>query len=153
MMTHDDAELLERLGAVAMVADPVPASVRDLGRASFGLRRLDAELAELVSDSDEMLAGVRSAASDVRLLTFETDDVVIEAQVSIEGGKRSVLGQVLEVGVAAGTVHIESAYDTRQDATLDDLGSFRFDDMAAGTVRLVVTMPTGKSVATRWFRL
>ena len=152
-MTPDDAALLTRLGAIARVADPVPDAVRQFGRASFGLRRLDAELAELTSDSDELLVGVRSAGTDVRLLTFEADDVVIEAQVSTTGFKRSVLGQVLEVEAATGVVYLESAYDSCDDVTLDELGSFRFDDLPVGTVRLVVTLDGGKSVATRWFRL
>jgi len=152
-MTPDDAALLARLGDVARMADPIPDAVRAFGRASFGLLRLDAELAELVSDSEEMLAGVRSATSDVRLLTFEADDVVIEAQVSTSGTKRSVLGQVLETEAAAGVIYLETADDSQDDVTLDELGSFRFDDLPVGTVRLVVTLAGGKSIATRWFRL
>ncbi len=152
-MTADDATLLARLGAVARAVDPVPEEVRQWGRASFGMLRLDAELAELVSDSDELLVGVRSATSDVRLLTFEADDVVIEAQVSTTGTKRSVLGQVVEAQAATGVVHLESADDTRDHVALDELGGFRFDDLPVGTVRFVVTLTGGKSIATRWFRL
>ncbi|MDQ1714476.1 MAG: hypothetical protein QOC60_421 [Frankiaceae bacterium] len=152
-MTPDDEQLLRELSVAARQADPIPDQVQILGRASFGLSRLDAELAQLTSDSDELLTGVRSAGTDVRLLTFEAEGLVIEAQVSAAGARRSVLGQVIDVDIAAGTVSLETAYLSRSDATLDDVGAFRFEGLAAGTVRLVVTLPSGRNVATRWFRL
>lgn len=150
-MTTDDAELLRRLGALAMVADPVPASVRDLGRASFGLRRLDAALAELVGDSGEAPPDLHAA--DERRLTFETRDLSIEAQVATEGGARTVAGSVCGVGPSVGVVQIESAYDCQGRVILDELGGFRFEDLPAITVRIVVTLPSREPVATRWFAL
>jgi len=39
-----DLRLLERLGAIAEVVDPVPDHVRELSRALFSLRDPDAEL-------------------------------------------------------------------------------------------------------------
>ena len=81
-----DQELLLRLGVLARAADPAPAEVLELGRAALSMRRLDAELAELVADSDAALAGVRGAGSTVRLLTFEAGELVVEAQVSGPAG-------------------------------------------------------------------
>ncbi|MCU1676925.1 MAG: hypothetical protein JWM93_1683 [Frankiales bacterium] len=162
-MTPDDAELLTRLGGVVRSADPVPETVRALARASFGLSRLDAELAELVSDSDGAVSGPGSASSGVRLLTFETGNLAIEAVVSTMGAHRSILGKVLEVGPPSGNVCLEDAFGLQadepeetagwccDDVALDEFGGFRFDGLSSGTVRLVVTLADGRIVATRWF--
>ena len=48
---HDDEDLLERLRAICEEVDPTPDLVIEMARAAFSLRRLDAELAELVLDS------------------------------------------------------------------------------------------------------
>ncbi len=152
-MTEQDVRLLQRLGSVARAADPMPQLTRDLGRAAFTLRRLDTQLAELANDSAVSLVGVRGAGSDARLLTFHADELVVEAQVSGGGDRLLVLGQVMQVAATWATVHLETADLVRADAELDDLGAFRFDDVAAGTVRLVVELPEGRSVSTQWFSL
>ena len=148
---NDDAQLLQRLGALAQAADPVPQLVTDLGRAAFALRRLDDELAELVGDSDVELVGVRSGGSDVRLLTFHAADLVVEAQVSAAGDRHTVLGQVVLVSVAEGTVHLESANHGGSEQSLDELGSFRFDSVRSGLVRLTVQLGDARTVSTTWF--
>ena len=51
MTDHDDEALLSGLRAVATESDPVPDDVRAAAKAAFGLRSLDAELAELVANS------------------------------------------------------------------------------------------------------
>lgn len=155
-MTEQDTQLLRRLGGIAQAADPVPPLTRELGRAAFTLRRLDselAELAELVDDSAVSLAGVRSAGSDARLLTFHADELVVEAQVTGAGDRLVLLGQVMQVETPKATVRLEAADLSRADVELDDLGAFRFDGIPAGTVRLVVELPGGRSVATPWFSL
>ena len=60
----DDDELLARLAATLRGAQQPPADVAELARASFGLRDLDAQLAELVADSARRTspAGVRQAS-------------------------------------------------------------------------------------------
>src|SRR5262249_46475986 len=55
--THEDEALLERLRAICAEVDPVPDLVFQAARAAFTLRRLDAELAELVLDSADEPAG------------------------------------------------------------------------------------------------
>lgn len=152
-MIDDDALLLQRLGVVAAVYDPIPAIVTELGRAAFGLRRLDDELAELVSDSDLGLVGVRSGGSDVRLLTFEVGELVVEAQISGSGDRHTILGQLVLVSVPEGTVRLETASHTSSDAPLDVLGGFRFDDVRSGPVRLSTVLPGARPVSTSWFSL
>ena len=48
-VSAQDAALLERLGAIARVVDPVPDHVIELGKAAFGFRDPDHELMQLVS--------------------------------------------------------------------------------------------------------
>lgn len=153
-MTDDDAQLIERLGTIARTVDPVPEMVSEMGMAVFGLLRLDAELAELVEDSDTALTGVRSGGSDVRLLTFEAGELVVEAQVTRAGGRHTVLGQVVvPLSTAGGTVRLEKPDSTAEDASLDKLGNFRFEGVPASTVRLRMELPGGRTVATTWFSL
>ena len=81
----DDTALLLRLGAIAAEVDPVPDLVLEAGRAAFLLRRLDAELAELVADSATDRAGVRGG--DDRLLSFEAGETSLELQVTARSGR------------------------------------------------------------------
>jgi hypothetical protein len=145
-MNDDDTQLLQRLGGIAVQADPVPELVSQLGRAAFSLRQLDAELAELVGDSDVVLPGVRSSGSALRLLTFETEAVGVEVQLS----GTSLLGQV---SAPASAVRLETASLEVNAVSPDEFGNFRFDGIASGSVRLVVRLVSGNSVVTSWFRV
>ena len=66
-----DRELLESLARVALLVDPEPPYLRELGRAALSIRRVDAELAELIADSQLAAGAVRSvAATTMRILAF-----------------------------------------------------------------------------------
>src|SRR5262249_7326628 len=84
--THEDEALLERLRAICAEVDPVPDLVFQAARAAFTLRRLDAELAELVLDSADAPAGavaVRAAGpADIRMLSFTAGPLRVELQVT-----------------------------------------------------------------------
>ena len=84
MITDDD--LLDLLGRAIDAADPVPDRVLDGARAAFTWRTIDTELAELVFDSTQELAGVRAAEAN-RQVTFRAPGVEIEVMV-IENGTR-----------------------------------------------------------------
>src|SRR5258708_3435610 len=91
--------------AGAATADPVPEAVMAAARAAFGLRDLDARVAELVRDSevDAPLMAVRSTVmreGEGRMLSYEAGGTTIECEVVTRGGQRSVSGQ-LSGGVAA----------------------------------------------------
>ena len=97
----DDDELLARLAATLRGAQQPPADVDELARASFGLRDLDAQLAELVADSAvDVPAGVRSSPEAPRLLTFAAADAEVELQVMPARDGWAVLGQVVPPGPA-----------------------------------------------------
>ena len=77
-MTDPDEELMGRLRRIADEVDAPPDLVAEAARGAFLTRRLDAELAELVSDSDLTTSGVRGAGP--RALAFELRDLTLELQ-------------------------------------------------------------------------
>ena len=149
--TRDD-DLIARLRGLAGQVDPPPQIVLESARAAFLMRRIDAELAELVLDSgvDAGPVLVRGVEDDtVRMLSFETDTVSIEVQVTEVDGRRSLLGLV---SGAAGPVEVETVRG-RSSVTLDSLGRFSVADVPPGTVRLHLTADNGTPVATSWVSL
>ncbi len=152
MKLIQDDPLFRRLRAVAEQADPVPDFVLEAGRAAFLMRRIDAELAELVMDSavDAGSVLVRGPGDDqVRMLSFETDRVSIDIQVTTAAGARTLL---VVVEGASGEVTIETAAGT-STATIDAHGRFSVAGVPAGTVRLHLTADDGSAVTTSWVSL
>jgi hypothetical protein len=147
-----DEALLARLGHLADQIDPVPESTYQLAHAALALRSIDSELAELVDDSDlhaDELTAVRGMA-EVRLLSYQTDDVAIELQVARQDRGHSVLGQV--IGAAVGEIRIDTA--TRAETVpVDDLGQFTLDGLPGGPFRIRLTGPGGTPVTTDWTTL
>jgi hypothetical protein len=150
-----DTELITRLRTMAAQADPPPELVLEAGRAAFLMRRIDAELAELVLDSavDAGPVSVRGASGleddTVRMLSFETDTVAIEVQVTEADGQRSLLGLV---SGASGPVEVETALG-RSTVALDALGRFSVAEVPPGTVRLHLVADSGTPVTTSWVSL
>lgn len=150
--TPEDDALLLRLRTVAADADPVPALVRDLAKAAFSLRDLDAELAVLVLDSDapgQELAGVRGGA-EVRLLSYEAAAVGLELQVARRGGHSSVVGQV--VGPPPARVVVETE---RQEHVVspDTSGVFTLEGLDAARLRVKLGYDDDTTVTTPWTSL
>src|SRR5579875_2370441 len=121
--------------------DPVPTLVTELAKASLGWRRIDADLAELLSDSlleDRALAGVRGANDDlpVRSVRFRTSTRTIDIDVHVDGDKRILLGQITPPMSA----HIEVRTTTESIASVqsDELGRFRTTLPAGGLIRLAI---------------
>lgn len=141
-----DDELLTRLAAAADDDSPPPL-VLDTAKAVFGLRALDAELAELVEDSLDTAGTVRGP-SDVRLLAFQTPTVAVDVEVTTTGDRRRLIGQV---AAEAGSLAIDTVSATVR-AEVDPLGRFVAEDVPAGLVRLRFATHTG-AVATSWTRI
>jgi hypothetical protein len=149
MSGSTDDPLLSSLRRITSEVDPPPALTRELGYAAFDLRNLEAQLAELSWDSvlgGEELAGTRGR-TDLRMMTFETPQLAIELQVSQRGGRRTLLGQV--VGDDPVEVTVEGDAGCRK-VEVDDLGTFRAEDLASGRTRLHVTTASGSTVTTSW---
>ena len=131
-------------------ADPIPPTVVDAARAAYTWRTIDAELAELTTDSATAVAGVRSS-SGPRLLTFEGAGVEVEVDVAQTGSTRRLSGQLVPVGPAQVTVRWSSG---SREATADDLGRFAVENVPAGSVSLLV-LRTGAEhpIVTSWISI
>jgi hypothetical protein len=145
------AELLARLGEIAKVIDPVPASAYELGRASFGLLRIDDELAALVADSALDTSAVRAQEMAVRLLSFEGEGIALEIQVSPDRSANTLLGQLLPSDqVPDATAHLETPGGALASTPVDDDGRFEFDHVPSMLVRIRVERPDRAAFSTGW---
>jgi hypothetical protein len=152
-LTPADVALLSMLRRVIEVVDPEPEYLREMGRAAFAVRRVDAELAELVSDSSLQRELVRSVGEDPRLLTFQVGGVFLEVQISRVETRRELIGQVEGLDTeGGGRVEIEAARGGVLSAPLDEFGRFAFDEVPMRLVRLRVVAP-GVDVTTDWVNL
>jgi hypothetical protein len=139
--------LLAELRSVVEKADPIPDAVVSAAKASFIWRTIDAELAELVTDSLFTSPGIRSDGG-ARLLTFEGPGVEVEVEVADTGRSRHLTGQL--VPVRAATIAVRWSGGS-VDTQTDDLGRFSISDVPAGAVSLAITDPAqGHTVVTSW---
>jgi len=147
---HDDDELIARLNRVAARADPVPEALVTAARGVFGLRELDARVAELVRDS--AIAATSAPVSVVRgpggrLLSFESGDIAVECEITASDARRDVFGQF--VGARPAAVHI-TATSAVVDTPVDDQGRFSARGIPAGLFRLRWSLPDGTTLVTSW---
>jgi len=154
--TDPDEQLVGELRAFFAEVDPVPPLVIELATASLGWRRLDAELAELLSDSaleEESVALARSSGAAVRAVTFGSGELTIDLEVHSDDHGRTLLGQ-LSPPVAT-TIEVQTATDApaSAEAQADRLGRFRVRLPSGGPIRLRVLGEGGSSrppVETSW---
>lgn len=156
-MEHDldkDEAVVAELRAFFAEVDPVPRLVNETAKASLGWRRLDAELAELLSDSaldENSLAGVRGGAPSVRALTFTATELTIDVEVHHEDETPTLLGQVSPAGAAA--IEIQLVDERVVSTETDHLGRFRVKLPSRGPIRLRVLdrlRPSRVSAETSW---
>ena len=146
-MTDPDEELMGRLRRIADEVDAPPDLVAEAARGAFLTRRLDAELAELVSDSDLTTSGVRGAGP--RALAFELRDLTLELQLE-EGpdglGVRGlVIGTTHPVRVEVETPGASSSVET------DEHGWFSAD-VPRGPLRVRLRTADDAEVSTGWIQ-
>lgn len=141
----DDDRLVAELARVLRGADPVPATVVEAARGSFGWRELDAELAKLVADSRLATAPVRGDPG--RLLSFQAGDRTLEIEVTRLDDRLRILGQVVPPGPAR--VRAEQPAGT-MEVTADQLGRFTIDSLPPGPTRFFCLLlgPDGAPVDT-----
>jgi hypothetical protein len=135
-----DEPLVADLRALFATADPVPPLVTEAAKAALGWRRLDAELAELLSDSaveDDALALARGGGAPVRSVSFGAGELTIDIEVHHDGERLTVLGQLSPP--SATRVEIQHADgDSEPAAQTDALGRFRARLTADGPIRLII---------------
>src|SRR3954454_15574926 len=141
---------MERLRRIANDVDAPPGLVTETARAAFSTRRLDANLAELLEDSDmTSSATVRLAQPGPRLLSFAAGDVSLELQLE------QVRGRVVLRGVVTGVVddaEIETITGQVQRAEIDDQGWFGVEALPVQPFRVRVRAVDGPAITTGWIR-
>jgi hypothetical protein len=133
-----DDLLLDELRRIAAVVDPIPDTLVQAARESLTWLRVDAELAELLSDSivdDERLELVRSSGG-VRAVTFEADGFTIELDILGEGAHRTIVG--LLVPAATAEIEVQTSVAPLTVAA-DTHGRFRAENVPEGRMRLRIT--------------
>ena len=134
--------------------DPVPPPVTETAKASLGWRRLDADLAELLSDAvleEGRFALARGSGAPARAVTFSSTELTIDIEVHLDGPGRTLLGQLSPP--ARAMIEIQLRDEARLSAQADRLGRFRIQLPAGGPVRLRVLRVGGRDsppVETSW---
>ncbi len=134
----DDAALLDRLHDIADIVDPVPYHVVELGKASFALRRIDAELMSLV-EVPVQEGAVRAVTASSRIHFFEHGSVFIDVEVTRRGDFAQVVGVVTDMGDPE-PPHSRIVLETASSSVTVDLhqGRFTIERVPLGLVRLVL---------------
>jgi hypothetical protein len=148
----DDALVAELRGLIER-ADPVPPTVAEAAKAVLGWRSLDADLAELLTDSavdSDALVGARGDPH-VRAVAFASADVEVDLEVRRESGRLLLAGQVAPPAPA--TVELQADDGTATTVESDELGRFRADLAPVGRLRLRVSRPGALPVLTSWLSL
>ena len=148
-----DDELLAWLRRIAAEADPVPELVIQAARSAFGLRDLDARLAELVRDSAVDVPATAVRGGDRRMLSFEAGDVAVECEITERDLRRDILGQLvggLAAGIDAEVAGTEVTSTQTVTVPVDERGRFSVRDLPAGPVRLRCRLADGTTVVTSW---
>ena len=129
--------------------DDPPAGLLAAARAAFSWRTLDTALCRPSYDSllDEPLSPVRGA-QDARLLRFESDDVVLDVEVTVSGDARTLVGQITPPGAAELTVRHGGEVETQLAA--DGLGRFVLESVRSGPLSIRCVRPDAGTLYTDW---
>ena len=131
----NDTELEEQLRRAAARFEPVPADLMRTAVGAYTWRTIDADLAELVFDSavDEDDAALVRGPQQARLLSFRSNGLILDIEVTATGSERGLLGQLMPPRRAA--IQIRHRNDvTTVDA--DELGRFSAGSLRAGPICL-----------------
>src|SRR4051794_29750653 len=119
-------ELGEALRTVLAAADPVPDSARRAAHDAWEWRDVDAALAALTSDSLTEPVGATTRGPPPRLLTFESGAITIDLEVTADGDRARVLGQLTPGRAADVTVVWAGGSKT---VGSDERGRFTVDNL------------------------
>ena len=155
-MTPDDwteEELLGELQAALLAEQEVPGALVDAGKAVWTWRSLDAELAALTYDSAleamaEQLVATRSEAATLRSLTYASQSLTIELEVT----RDALLGQVQPAQAARAELVTRDGAVTPVD--VDEVGWFAVRPAPRSPFRIACTTHDRSiKVVTPWIDL
>lgn len=145
----DDDALTDALREAIRARDAVPAWFVEIGKSAYAWHNIDAELAQLTYDShsDERMAAVtRSETASIRALTFTSNQLSMELEVTED----RLLGQVIPPRAGALEIHTTAGIVT---AMVDELGFFAVEPKPDGSFRLRWRTSDGVDVITGWITL
>lgn len=146
----DDEQLLTALRESIRARQAVPSWFIETGKNAYAWHNIDAELAQLTYDSStdtQQLAAVRSMAASIRALTFTSDGLSIELEVT----DSRLLGQVIPPQGGTAEVHDKAGAIT--NIPVDDLGCFVVEPIPVSPFRLRFRSGEGVDVVTGWITL
>ncbi len=163
MDAHEPDPLMDELRALVAQNDPVPPLVVETAKASLGWRRLDTDLAELLTDSameEQPYALARGRGQvGVRSVSFGTGRVTIDVEIRGDEAERTVLGQITpSTGAAVQIQHLDGAGDP-VETRADEFGRFRALVLGVGWIRFRVSLRKSDSgispdwIETSWIPL
>ena len=146
---RDDDKLLAALREAMSARDAVPDWFVETGKNAYAWHNIDAELAQLTydSDSDQRMAAVtRSESATIRALTFTSDHLLLELEVTED----SLLGQIIPPSAGTLEVHTKAGVIT---PTVDEIGFFAVDPKPDSSFRLRYRTAQDTDVLTGWINL
>ena len=146
-----DIELLERLGAIAAVVDPVPDHVLEMSRALFAFRDPDAELMEVVELDGDRLEAVRGASPTSRMHFFEFGELSVDVELTVSGGFCDVVGVVADPGGSDGTSVTVDTVAASFTTVADADGRFEVRHVPVGMVRITLDRGDRPRLVAPWF--
>ncbi|MGW0196573.1 hypothetical protein [Nonomuraea sp. NPDC003201] len=141
-----DEQLLAELTAALSAKRQVPPDVVEAGKAVFGWRAFDAEVARLVLESDELIGSALSRAEPASLstLTFQSAQLLIE----LESVDDALIGQL--VPEQAARIEVRTLTGAVREVTADEVGGFTVRPTPRGAFHLLVYTVSGLKVCTSW---
>ncbi len=134
----DDEDLLLLLSQA--LADKPPDLAIEAAYAAYGWRTLEADLAQLIEDTQVEVVGFEQTGTYSRLVSYQTDGGTIEVAIGDRG---------IEVSASpVPTKVVLLGPDSAEVLTLDDAGRARADGLA-GSLRFEITWPDGAAL-TPW---
>jgi hypothetical protein len=151
MSEAQDDHLLAEWRALVSGLDPAPAEVTEFAKGALGWRRVDAELAEILADSQltGAAAGTRTGGHGPRTVSLEAQTVRLDLQIDAEDGSMRILGQITPAAAASVEAQrddLTSGGNTETDAH----GRFRLVLPGGGRIRLRIERAGFPPVETAW---
>ena len=146
-----DIQLLQRLGAVAQIVDPVPDHVREMSRALFAFRDPDAELMRVVELEGDRLEAVRGTSPTSRLHFFEFGELSLDLELTVSGGFCDVAGVFTHSGAPVGATVTLDTVGASFTTEPDEDGRFEVRRVPVGMARVTVVREGGERQVTPWF--
>jgi hypothetical protein len=146
----DDDELLAALREALRAREAVPPEFVEAAKTAFAWHNIDAELARLTYDSSrdrEPEPSVRAEAASIRALTFTSEHLTIEVEVT----RDSLLGQIIPA--QAGVISVQPREGAETSFPADEIGCFSIRPVPSCPFRLHCRTAAGVDARTGWITL